>query len=186
MLALMSPEEELRYPDKSLVLRQSMVKSLADPKFSSDIAMTTLDLVRFESLRVEVALTPEPMPILVDRGVPQSVLVKLQQNLLEELKTAFSTTPNGDESVEQAEHRLRSNVYSLGGVGQDAKKRSCSAQGTSHRVAGLTWKDESDEEGEESDIGSPYTSQGGMSLGGCMTRYDIDPISGQPNSVAES
>lgn len=177
MLVIMSDEEERSYPGKDIILRPSMIKAFGKSTPYPDSAMFTLDLVRWTSLKVGVGLSAEPMPIMVDRGVPKSVFVDLQKGVLDELKQAFLPTPALGETEAEAARRLRDNVYMLGGVGQEVKKRECKSQGKSQRVAGLTWRDEAEE--DSSMIDAPQAIKG-------VSVSDVDPISGQPYSVAES
>jgi hypothetical protein len=178
MLVIMSEAEELLYPHIDIILRPSMVKAFGKTAPSPDKAMYTLDLVRWTSLKLGVSLSAEPMPIMVDRGVPKSVFVKLQETVLDELKTSFlPISAEGEDEVE-AGRRLRNNVYMLGGVGQEAKKRECKDQGKSQRVAGLSWRDEAEED-TTSVIDDPQALKG-------VSISDVDPVSGQPYAVAEA
>jgi hypothetical protein len=181
MLAVMSEEQERQYPGKDIILRASMIKAFGRPARTPDPAMYTLDLVRWTSLKVGVGISAEPMAIMVERGVPQSVFLKLQQTVLDQLQGALLPAKQGGETEAEASRRLRASVYALGAVGLEAKKRECTEQGKSLQVAGLIsrWT-------EEVERGNPALAAEEPYLLRDVSASDVDPISGQPYAMAEA
>lgn len=208
----MSDEQEAMYAGKDIVLRQSMVKSYAAPEFASERSMLTLDLVQHSSTacKLGTSLSAEPMTIMHAQGVRRSTFVALQKAKLDEIGQMLQPVPQATEETGCMENeaqmlsRLRRNVYALGGVGIDRKKRKLLAQGTSLKVAGLRGRmagsDEVEEEEElwanewgcDSDEEEAMSEISGLSRSSSVIKanssaaYEINALNGMPASPAEA
>ncbi|ORY24068.1 RNA dependent RNA polymerase-domain-containing protein [Naematelia encephala] len=174
MLVLMSHEDQQRHPGKDVLLRPSMIKAISRGEYSSDPSLLCLDVVRFDSLRIGTALTSEPIISMVHGGISPEIFLTLLKNSLDELRDALSPRASPTETPQEAIRRLTANVYRLGGVGMDAKRRQCDQQGLSSKVHGLLSRSSS-----ETDMSS-------TEIDGATERWEIDPESKIPGSVAET
>jgi hypothetical protein len=171
LLALMTPEQELRYPGKSVLLRKSMIKSLTD---SPDPSLYIIDVVRVGEnvLKVPAALSAEATIALSHRGVPDWTLVAMAKLSLDQLRDQFSPGDPDKEDINVTRQRLVAGLYGQGGVGVDRKKRRCLQEAKSAKVAGLAFADKDPwdmpEAGGSEDAGE-----------------EADLVNGQPSSLAE-
>ena len=208
LLLLMSPEQEVKYAGKDIVLRQSMVKSHADPKFAFDVSMLTLDLVQHSNtaFKLGTSLSAEPMTIMHAQGVRRSTFVALQKAKLDEIGMLLKPEPQIMEDTGCMEDdgemlsRFRKNVYDLGGVGLDRQKRRLLGKGTSLKVAGLRgrmassdgveeeeepWELDSDSDEVASEVSGLSRSTSIVS-GLSTTAFEVNPLTGLPASPAEA
>ncbi|RXK35887.1 hypothetical protein M231_06851 [Tremella mesenterica] len=178
LLALMSYQQSIEFPNVDIVLRPSMIKAIPDPRFAHDVSLLTLDVIRCESLKISTTLSAEPIALLVHNGVPAWLFCDRLIQGLDDLKDAFTTQPLAGENREDVSVRIAANCYGRGGVGTERKKRLVVASGRSTRAAGITWEstleNDENEDGELPPLIHP------------SERYDVDPISGQSGSIAES
>lgn len=135
----MGPEQEQEYAGMDVVLRDSMVKCPGWTKSTShdDFSLSTLDVLRVDGLKIGSSLGSEAIIIMQHNGIPVEVLLRMSEQSLENIGKAFAPQPLATESEADARQRLISNVYSLGGVGFERRKREVRQQGLSTRVAGL-------------------------------------------------
>lgn len=165
------------------------------PIHEHDACMLTLDLVQWSTIKTNVSLSSEPMPILRHLGVSREVLKQMQRDCLTEIGTALDPNQRDDEQPDAARERMRINVFQLGGVGMDRKKRKCDEEGLSLKVAGLVGREHKSAESDDEDepMGSVWDSSDGGSRPGTpmdvttTTEYhDLNRLSGLPNSPAEA
>lgn len=178
LLAIMSQEQEKLYPGKGIVLRQSMVKSLSKVVDPSSLVV---DVLRHGGniLRTGTVIAAEAIICLVHQGVPACLIVELARNALDELRDELSTAQHEGETEVTARLRLGTNVYRRGALHLDHKKRQLELEGKSARVAGCDFASCG---GDRTPGGTSSTGSDDMSA---SERYDIDPVSGQPGSLAE-
>lgn len=175
LLALMSPADAALYPGVDIVLRKSMIKSRSDPLYSDDVSLRTIDVVRYNSLRIGTSLGSEAIIAMVHGGVPSLVFLDMMAHCLDELRDALFPTPLGEETTDDVRRRFIANVHRLGGVGAGVKRRQLVQKGLSTKVAGLTW------ETTEVDVSDTPDDDSG-DVGG---QYEVDLISKLPGSIAE-
>ena len=205
LLLLMSDDQEALYPGKDIVLRDSMIKSYADPMYANIPSMLMLDLVQHSStaFKLGTSISAEPMTIMQERGVRRSVFVALQKAKLDEIGQMLAPVPqlledgSGLETEGEMLSRLRRNAYALGGVGMDRQKRTMIASGMSLKVAGLKGREaSSDGIEEEEEIWDSEGEEGASEVSG-LTRssvissadtaaFEINPLNGMPSSPAEA
>lgn len=177
LLALMTEGQEAQYHGKQVILRQSMVKSIST---SMDPSLFVVDVLKCggDTLRLGASISPESIICLHHGGVSRQLILELAKMNLDQLRLDLHPDPQDGETPESAVHRLIAMVYRYGGVGLDRDKRVCAKQGKSTRVAGLVsrTKESADEEDRMVNMADTIDPS---------ERYDIDPVSGQPGSIAE-
>ncbi|WVQ78860.1 hypothetical protein IAT38_000951 [Cryptococcus sp. DSM 104549] len=176
LLAVMSPDQAAHHAGKDVLLRDSMIKSLPADKFADDPSLLTLDLVRCDFLKMKSGLSAEPIVCLVHGGVPPAVFMRMASDGLEALRDEFLPQPLEGENDEDVLERIVHTAYTRGGVGLDRRKRKVRDAGMSTRVAGLDSYLQG-EEGADEDEGDTVDG---------VDRFDVDPVTGQPGSIAES
>ncbi|WRT65729.1 uncharacterized protein IL334_002677 [Kwoniella shivajii] len=178
LLALMSPSQAEQHPGKEILLRDSMIKALPAPGCEEDPSLLTVDVLRVESLKVRTSLSSEAIIAMVHNGVPIHLFVQMAKDGLEALKNAFLPASIEGETDDDVLRRIYASCYRIGGVGTDRKKRQIKNEGKSARASGLV-KGWGNEETEGDGI---YDNM----VVSSSERFDIDPISGQPGSIAEA
>ncbi|KAK4686078.1 RNA-dependent RNA polymerase, partial [Tremellales sp. Uapishka_1] len=173
LLALMSPTQERQYKGAEVVLRDSMIKSLPSPRFVSDPSLFIVDVLRVESLKIGINVNSEAIIVMVHNGVNRSAFADLRDRALEELRLACYPHCLEGENEEMMIDRLVRSCYRIGGVGSERKKKQVVSAGLSTKVAGLS-RTSSEE----------YLLDGLRPIDPAE-RYHVDPISGQPGSLAE-
>lgn len=179
LLTLMSAEQQAQYEGKEVVLRDSMVKALPDPRYAEEPSLFVVDLLHTDKLRVGTTLSSEAIIAMEHNGVPIETFVRLSDEGLETLRDAFIPEPINGETEEDMMNRIITACYRQGGVGAEMKKRQCLAAGGSTRIAGLSWFDQFQDDtsvGESSEDGPDDDP---------IERYGICPYSGQSESMAE-
>jgi len=179
MLAVMSDDQERLHAGRDVILRDSMIKALPDWRFADDPSLLTVDVVRFDGLRIGTSLSSEPIVVLHDRGVPADTLLRMGAESLDTLRGAFLPEPTQGERAEHVLVRLVNSCFRQGGVGVGRKRRQYAAEGSSGRVAGLAHEHhrkvrEDIVQHEDSDV-----------LISASEQYEIDPVNKQPGSLAE-
>ena len=175
LLAIMSEDQELEYPNKDIVLRESMVKAHSAPGHKYDPSLLTLDVVRSGFFKKGCTLSAEPIMVMQHCGVPRGVFLALAQLSIEELKMAFDPQSAEGERRIDTLIRLVKHAHGPGGAATQARQRECTALGRSTKVAGLALSHMDEADGDVS--GGDLISE--------KERFDIDPISGQPGSIGE-
>nr|XP_018264757.1 uncharacterized protein I303_02936 [Kwoniella dejecticola CBS 10117]OBR86915.1 hypothetical protein I303_02936 [Kwoniella dejecticola CBS 10117] len=179
LLALMSPAEAARYPGQEVILRPSMIKALSAKEHLDDPSLLTLDVLRCESLKIGSVLTHEAMIIMVDNGIPIATFLKMAKDQLDILDQDFHPGLLEGETEEDRIIRIVTNCSGRGGVGLDLRKRTARQQAKSLRAVGIdkgygTAKMVEEDQDDNLLIVKP------------SERYDVDPISKQPGSIAEA
>jgi hypothetical protein len=166
LLVLMTPEQEMLYSGKKVILRKSMVKSLTS---TNDTSRNILEVVRcgHSVLKTRAGLPSEAIIALSSRGVPGRVLIDKAEVALEEIRKQFDPSPSGSETPSDVRLRLSAGFYQSGGVGVDRRKRACAEKALSLRVAGLIHDEQDKPELDAAD------------------QDDTPDPSGQPVQVAE-
>lgn len=177
LLTLMGPSQHERYPGKDVVLRDSMVKALSAQQYSSDPSLLTVDVVRYGYLRVGTTLSSETIVGMHHNGVPAKTFIYMTTEGLDELKDAFVPTAQEGESREDVLCRLVTSCYRFGGIDTERKKRACAEEGVSLRAMGLS---------DRRDVEEDTKDDGPGELIHESEQYGIDPVSGQPGSIAEA
>ncbi|OCF57860.1 hypothetical protein L486_03881 [Kwoniella mangroviensis CBS 10435] len=180
LLALMSPRQATQYPIKEILLRDSMIKALSASNYENDPSLLTVDVLKCEALKIGASISSEAIIAMVHNGVPAQVFVKMAEHELDALRDAFLPSQLEGESEDDMFIRIYTSCYGIGGVGMDKKKRMARKEGKSMRAAGLAkghWTDEAGNDDDED--GNPMTVN-------AAERFDVDPISGQPNSLCEA
>lgn len=166
LLVLMSPDQEILYSGKQVILRKSMVKSLTSTRTASQYI---IEVVRcgHNVLKTSAALPSEAIIALNSRKVPRRTLIEKAELAFDDLRTQFDPTPSGTETSSDVRQRLSAGFYRTGGVGVERKKRMCRDKALSLRVCGLI-RDEQDK---------PILDNGDQD--------DEEDMSGQPVQLAE-
>lgn len=178
LLMLMSQEQHRLHAGKEVVLRDSMVKALSKPAHASDPSLFQVDVVRCESLRIGTYLSSEPMMAMSHNGVPHSAFLNLRMQSLDEIRNAFLPRPHSDEEPEEVTNRLVASCYRQGGVGAERRKREAAVKGRSAKVLGLRRTSEDPDLAKEDEQGDEMIES--------WERFAVDPVSGQPGSIAEA
>ncbi|WVW80195.1 hypothetical protein I302_102172 [Kwoniella bestiolae CBS 10118] len=179
LLALMSPNQGSQHPSKEILLRDSMIKTLSASNYENDPSLLTVDVLKCESLKIGANLSSEAIIAMAHNGVPTEVFVKMAENELNSLRDAFWPTPLEGETEDDMFRRIFASCYGIGGVGMDNKKRQARKDGKSLRAAGLAKGHFDDDMEVDEDDEDPLTIS-------ASERFDVDPISGQPNSLGEA
>ncbi|WVQ64983.1 uncharacterized protein L199_003153 [Kwoniella botswanensis] len=180
LLALMSHDQAAQYPGKDILLRDSMIKALSASNYEDDPSLLTVDVLKCEVLKIGANISSEAIIAMVHNGVPAQVFVKMAENELDALRDAFLPSQLEGESEDDMFTRIFRSCYGIGGVGMGQKKRKTRQEGKSLRAAGLAKGHWNDEDGNnDDDDGDPMTVN-------AAERFDVDPISGQPNSLCEA
>ncbi|WWC96884.1 hypothetical protein V866_003759 [Kwoniella sp. B9012] len=179
LLALMSPSQATQYPIKEILLRDSMIKALSASNYENDPSLLIVDVLKCEALKIGANISSEAIIAMVHNGVPAQVFVKMAENELDALRDAFLPSQLEGESEDDMFIRIFTSCYGIGGVGMDKKKRTARKEGKSLRAAGLAKGHSKDEAGNDDDEDGSITVN-------AAERFDVDPISGQPNSLCEA
>ncbi|ORX33255.1 RNA dependent RNA polymerase-domain-containing protein [Kockovaella imperatae] len=170
-----SNHEDL-YPGKDVVLRESMVKALAASRYWNDPSMLMSDVVRSGYFKRKISLSAEAIIIMNHNGVATSSILALAQQSLDDLQAAFDPASADGETREATLNRLIASCRAKGGAGTQVKQRQCSATGRSMKIGGLVHR-HGDDAIVERDNGDLVKER---------EQRDIDPVSGQPGTLAES
>lgn len=172
----MNDAQELQYAGKLVVLRDSMVKALSAQGFAHDRSLLTVDVLRYGYLRIGTTLSSETIIGMRHGGVTAETFLNMAKKGLEELKNALLPTPLLGEKKEDVACRLVSSCYRYGGVGGERRKRAATQDGLSTRTMGLADRISEDDDAKDEGGGLIHESE----------QYGVDPVSGQPGSIAEA
>lgn len=175
----MTEGQEAEYHGKQVILRQSMVKSISTSK---DPSLFVIDVLRCggDTLRLGASISPESIICLHHGGVSRQLILEMARMNLDQLRLDLHPDPQDGETPESAVNRLTTMVYRYGGVGLDRDKRVCAQQGKSTQVAGLVLRTKESADADEEDKMASMADKIDP-----REKYDIDPVSGQPGSLAE-
>jgi RNA-dependent RNA polymerase len=169
-----------------ITLRPSQIKIRCDPRYQSDLAKLTVDVVRVSVLRTPASVTAEAIVILADNGVPHSTFHELYRDAIRQDFAAFLNLPSNDSPLIS----LIQAVFRLGGVMTERRTRLCAGAA---RARGVTsgWRDKNDATGilasddddpnDDDDADTLYEEPKERSVA-----WYPDDISGLPSSLAET
>jgi len=179
LLCLMSPQQHEQYVGKEVILRDSMIKAVSTERYTSDPSVLTVDVVSFGYLQIGASLSQEAIVIMVHNGIPPSVFLELSKRGLDELEMAFSPAAVVSETEDDVLSRIATACFRQGGVGKDRRSADCIARGSSAKVAGLAM------DRPKSGIDVDKIDEDNIGLIDTSEQYSVDPVSGQPGSIAE-
>ncbi|KAG8944655.1 hypothetical protein FRC04_001619 [Tulasnella sp. 424] len=168
-LAMLPPPYEPAEPG-DIILRPSQIKIQMDPRYATDEAKLTIDIVRPAKISTPARLSAESIQILSHNGVPTSVFLDLQRNCFEEDFSGLVDWPE-DKPLVKLAHAVAQTQNVLGSRRTRLARGMARARGLSAR----SW-DEVEEDQEE---GEPEGDER-------STAWWPDDISGCPSCIAET